>query len=113
MLTMTRSPRLRRGTLLGAALVCANLVNPFPAYAETPLDSFCADNAAELTRTNGEMGLDPAAWASNPYNLGQFGYDDAGYTDTLYQQVIGKGEPYIESYFSNLIERVEWRCSGQ
>ena len=104
---------MRLTTAAAVIAFAVSIIFSAPAQAETPLDAFCADNAVELTRTNGEMGLDPAAWASNPYNLGQFGYDNAGYTDTLYQQVVGKGEPYIESYFSNLTARVEWRCSGQ
>ena len=110
---MLTSKRIRSGAVLGAAVLCTSLATAFPAYAETPLDAFCADNAAELKRTNNEMGLDPATWASDPDNLARFGYDDAGYIDTLYQQVIGQGEPYIKSYFSNATERVEWRCSGQ
>jgi len=34
------------------AMIWAALAIPFQARADTPLDAFCADNAAELQRTN-------------------------------------------------------------
>jgi hypothetical protein len=96
-----------------AAMICAALAIPFQAHAETALAAFCADNAAELQRTNNEMGLDPATWASDPKNLARFGFQGPGDIDTLYHMVIDPGAPSITSRWSNLNGKVEWRCSGQ
>ena len=105
--------RMRPFALAAATLIWASLAIPAPAHAETPLEAFCADNVIELERTNNEMGLDPGKWANDPENLARFGYSGAGYTDDLYQAVISAGAPAIESYWSNLNSRVEWRCEGQ
>lgn len=103
----------RWGFSAGATLMCVALAIPVAAHAETPLAAFCADNATELQRTNNEMGLDPATWASNPKNVARFGLSGPGDIDTLYQMVIGAGAPSIKSYWSNMNSRVEWRCAGQ
>lgn len=104
---------IRRGALLAATLMCTALATATQAHAETPLEAFCADNAISLTRTMGEAGLDPATWVSNPSNLARFGYNGPGDINTLYQQVIAKGAPYIRSYWSNLNANIQWRCTGQ
>jgi hypothetical protein len=96
-----------------AAMICAALAIPFQARADTPLAAFCADNAAQLQRTNNEMGLDPAKWASDPRNLARFGFQGPGDIDTLYHMVIDQGAPSITSHWSNANDRVEWRCSRQ
>lgn len=67
--------------LLGAAAV--GIAAPPHAHAQTPLQAFCADNAIELKRTNGEMGLEPGKWANDPANLAPFSYSGAAYTDDL------------------------------
>ena len=103
----------RRGLVVGTLGLCMSLWFPLLAHAETPLQAFCADNAVELQRTNLEMGLDPGKWASNQSNLARFGFSYASDTNTLYQMVIGPGAPAIKSYWSDMNQRVEWRCAGQ
>jgi hypothetical protein len=106
--------QIRRVTFVVIApIICAALAIPSQARAETPLAAFCADNAAQLKKTSGEMGLDPAKWASDPSNLARFGFHSAGDIDTLYHMVIDKGAPYITSHWSNENGGIEWRCSGQ
>jgi hypothetical protein len=99
--------------VVSAAMICAALVNPSQARAETPLEAFCADNADRLQRTSHESGLDPAQWASDPKNLARFGFHGPGDIDTLYHMVIDQGAPSLTSHWSNENDRIEWRCSGQ
>jgi hypothetical protein len=84
-----------------------------PAHAQTPLQAFCYDNAANIRATDHESGLDPATWASDPKNLARFGFKGGGDIDTLYHMVIDKGAPYIESDWSNADGDIQWRCMGQ
>jgi hypothetical protein len=95
------------------AMVCAALAIPSQAHAETPLEAFCADNAARLQGTFHESGLDPAQWAGEPKNLARYGFNGPGDIDTLYHMVIDKGAPYITSHWSNENGGIEWRCLGQ
>lgn len=102
-----------RRTLSATAVVASGLLSASPAHADTPLQAFCIDNAYSLKTTNGEVGLDPATWASDPKNLFRFGFEGPGDINTLYHQVIDNGSPYIASYWSNENGCVEWRCQDQ
>lgn len=104
---------LQRFIVAAAAGICAGLATPCEAHAQTPLEAFCHDNAAYLQTTEHESGLDPDKWASDPKNLARFGFSGPGDIDALYQMVIDKGAPYIESHWSNENGGIEWRCMGQ
>jgi hypothetical protein len=116
--SMVNGPAVRKHVarvivVIGAAMICTAAAVLTPAWAQTPLAAFCADNAAELQRTNHEVGLDPAKWASDPKNLARLGFNGPGDIDTLYHKVIDQGAPAITSHWSNMNGDIEWRCQGQ